>query len=293
MSFQARPLFLESLDVHRIEWVVVFAYFDETGTEGGNERLTAVAGYLFDKTGAERFWDAYEANVEPLLPVNPKGKQVGKKVFHASHCILGHEAYKGMKEDAREEIVNQLVLAINQSVIIGSVVAVEPGDYADGIAGKGGFSALINGQKVSLDPWVGSKYSACLMQCVQQINSWMDGQKIDGEIEYIFESGCDHQLEANGMMELVKKSPELTRRYRLKKHSFMCKGPDVPWLAPPDLLVWEWQRADLNAKEQYRKEWRMTLAELADAKPLAVRYMTPQSIGIHALVNAFYRVKLS
>ena len=41
---QRVPLFLHSLDVHRIYWVVVFAYFDETWVSGGCRALDRCRG---------------------------------------------------------------------------------------------------------------------------------------------------------------------------------------------------------------------------------------------------------
>src|SRR5690242_12500486 len=119
--FQERPLFLQSLDVHRTEWVVVFAYFDETGTSGGAERLTAVAGYLFTAEGADSFWELYKKNVEPLIPPD----EDGVRMFHASQCILGYPPFNVLLVDEREHIVNQLVAAIQNSVTMGTVVAIE------------------------------------------------------------------------------------------------------------------------------------------------------------------------
>jgi len=198
-----------------------------------------------------------------------------------------------MTESEREHIISQLVMAMKETVTMGAVVAVEPGDYADGLGATSGFDVQINGRAVGLGPWVGSKYSACLMRCVQQMSAWMDKQQLEAQVEYVFEAGCNHEAEAQQMMALVSKSRELTRRYRLKKYAFRFKGPDMPWFFASDLLAREWQRADLNRMEPHRKEWRMTMAELVDAKPHTASYLTPISIGIQAMVNSFYGVKLT
>ena len=286
--FQERPLFLESLDVHGIDWVVVFAYFDETGTSGGSERLTAVAGYLFDREGASKFLDLYRTNVEPLIPVDRRGV----RMFHAGPCALGYKPFDGMLEKDRERIISQLVSTIQDTVTMGAVVAVDPTEYADGLGDKSGFQVQRNGRKVGLGPWVGSKYSACLMRCIQQMSAWMDQETISEQVEYVFEAGCNHEDEAAQMLALVAKSRELTRRYHMKKYSFAFKGPDNPWFFAPDLMAWEWQRADLNRAEPHRKEWRMTMAELVEAKPHTALYLSPISIGIQAMVNSFYGVKI-
>ncbi len=66
---QEPNLFQVSLDVHGIDWVIVFAYFDET-FGGADNKLTAVAGYLFDADGVDLFRKLYQQNVEPYIPEN-------------------------------------------------------------------------------------------------------------------------------------------------------------------------------------------------------------------------------
>jgi hypothetical protein len=55
--FREEPnLVLDSLRVHHIDWLALFAYFDDTWG-GARRELRGWAGYLFDPAGAERFLD--------------------------------------------------------------------------------------------------------------------------------------------------------------------------------------------------------------------------------------------
>ena len=82
------------------------------------------------------------------------------------------------------------------------------------------------------------------------------------------------------MLDRIADSTERSRRYRWKTHSFVSKGPEHPWLFASDLYAWEWQRMDLNSEQRQRGEWRMTLADLFDAKPHLSSYLAPESVAI-------------
>ncbi|MGH9552840.1 MAG: hypothetical protein ACRD3W_25900, partial [Terriglobales bacterium] len=75
-------LFEDSLEILGIDWIIVFAFFDETGMHASAPD-TVVAGYLFSKDGAKNFRRMFEESIFPLLPPNKQGK----RIFHASKCI--------------------------------------------------------------------------------------------------------------------------------------------------------------------------------------------------------------
>jgi hypothetical protein len=56
-------VFEDSLEVHEIDWIVVFAYFDETGMHS-SALDTVVAGYLFSKDGAKNFRQLFQDNID-------------------------------------------------------------------------------------------------------------------------------------------------------------------------------------------------------------------------------------
>jgi hypothetical protein len=282
-----KSLFEISLQAFGIEWVVVFAYFDETGTSGGAERLTGVAGYLFDQAGVTKFRELYQAKVEPLIPPNDKGI----RVFSASGVNAGRDHYH-MPGRAKEAIFGAMVEALSETVIMGAVVAVTPEDYAEGIKGRY-IRVRSSDPRDSIALRAGSKYSACLLRCIEQINTWLDLEKrdVDGGIEYTFESGCNHHEEAHRIMTRIEQVPYLKAKYRWRKFSFVSKGPDNPWLAGPDYFAWEWQRYDRNAMEPEHGEWRTTIVPLIEAKPHIAKYLDPASVNIQALINAFYGLR--
>src|SRR5215469_16012250 len=96
-----QSLFEDSLDIHGIDWVVVFAYFDETGTHGSAPE-TVVAGYLFSKDGAKLFRRVFQQNIYPLLPPDKHGV----RMYRSTKCILGYDQFENMKTEEREHIVD-------------------------------------------------------------------------------------------------------------------------------------------------------------------------------------------
>jgi hypothetical protein len=109
---------------------VMFAYFDETGTSGGAERLTAVAGYLFDPDGRSLFLKMYQEEVEPLIPPDKQGR----RLYRTSTCLAGGVPFGALSVTEREHIVLQLAEVIKASVTLGAVVAITPDDYDVGVS---------------------------------------------------------------------------------------------------------------------------------------------------------------
>lgn len=269
----------ELVEVHGIEWLAVFAYFDETGMHGDAAPITAVAGYLFSKDGAKSFRRKFDETIYPLLPPNENGE----KTYRSAKCIPGRDQFSLLPEPEREHIVDLLVDAIKKSVVLGVCIAIKKEDYAKAIASSPKLREL-----------AGDKYSVCLIRCAENMAAWLDREKIPGRVHYLFEAGCAYQNEANAILAKISVSNELKTRYRWHGYSFVDKGPDVPQLFAPDLLAWEWQRAYINANNpQQYTEWRLTLKRLADGTPFIPEMETETSVGIRALINVFYGLTLS
>lgn len=265
----------ESMYAHSIEWGVVFAYFDETGMHGDAAPITAVAGYVFCKKGAELFNKMFQENITPLLPLDKNGN----KMYHSKSCIPTppRDYFKDVPQNVRERIVELLVDTIKKSVTLGVVIAIRREDYEEAIAAAPKLREL-----------AGSKYSVCLLRCIEYVSAWLDHEQMSGRVEYLFEDGCTDQIEAEAILKNISASNELMRRYRWRGRSFVVKSTNDPQLFASDLLAWEWQRAHINAMDSRHTEWRPTLEKLVDGTPHIPRYETPTSVGIRAIVNSFY-----
>src|SRR6266403_90806 len=100
--------------MHGVDWIAVFAYFDETGTHNAAP-ITAVAGYLFSKEGAKLFRRMFQDSISPLLPPDKHGE----KIYHSSKCIGGNDQFEPLSIPQREHIVDLLVEVIKKSMTLG------------------------------------------------------------------------------------------------------------------------------------------------------------------------------
>jgi hypothetical protein len=277
----------ESLRIHGIDWLVVFAYFDATYGGDSNDRLTAVAGYLFGLEGATMFRQFYDSRIDPLVPPDPK--KGNQKIFHSAACFDGSDPYFGIQRPIRECILARMAEAIRQSVTLGCIVAIEDSQWDLGQLGRYG-RLKVAGAPADMSHWVGSKYSLCLLRCIQGIADWMTQHGLEGPVEYVIESGDEDELQAAEMLSRAS-GTDLAKRLKLNKHSFARKDPETPGLFAPDYLAWEWQRMDRIAADPAAGEWRTVILDAMDTKPHIGSYLTEQSISVQSLVNAFHGLR--
>jgi hypothetical protein len=260
------------------------AYFDET-IGGARNALTAVAGYLFDSSGLERFTELYRNKVEPLLPIDDRGR----KLFRSAPCFDGRNQFFGIERPIRELILARMAAVIRESATVGVVVSIEQEEYEAGLSGRY-MSVRLNGEKAkSLQPWVGSKYSLCLLRCIHGLNDWLDRQGVEAPIEYTIEAGPNQreQEEAVAILQRIERSPSLSQKYRFGRYRFQAKAPDVPALFAADYFVWNWQRNDRAATSSEIGDWKSALIPLLESKPHLASDLTEQSVNTQALVNVF------
>jgi hypothetical protein len=283
---QERNLFKVSLDVHGIDWVVVFAYFDRT--RGGAHDMTAVAGYLFDNEGAAKFIDLYKQNVEPMLPPDKHGK----KIFHAASLFDRDDQFSGMERPIRECVISRMAEAIRDCVTVGIVVGIENTEYQEGLKGRYIRVRREGVDAKSLEPWVGSKYSLCLLRAIHGLNTWLDEQNIAGPIQYAMEAEeVAVQEQALAILARLHAAPKLRDSYRIGGYAFWPKSPEIPWLFAADYFGWWWQfseRVSANPEKDWHGDWESPVVPLIENKPHLASYLTEASVGTQALVNAFY-----
>ncbi len=250
------------MEVHGIDWIAVFAYFDETGMNR-RDPTNAVSGYLFDKAGAKRFREKYWRDIHSLIPPNKHGE----KIYHTGKCVRGYDEFETLEQPQREHIVDLMVDAICESCKLG-VTIVLPEDVRK--------EALSHWPNVEL--MAGRAYSQCLLRCMEYMMGAIIAEGWIGRIEYVFEAGSPYQQQTEELMAKIRRTKQFRERYRLHDYSFRDKGPDIPHLYAPDLLAWETQRAEINANNPQREEWRLTLQKLVGCVPHITRYMNVGSV---------------
>ena len=97
--------------------VALRAFFDETGTHDGHP-LTAVAGFVFDGAGLDKFEADWRKRTADL-----------KEPFHTVDCVNGRGQFKGWPEPQRLLLMHDLPEIIIQTRVCGFVSFIESNEY--------------------------------------------------------------------------------------------------------------------------------------------------------------------
>ncbi len=248
------------------------AYFDETGTHGAP--VVCVAGYLFDGGSAIRFEALHTERVKPLLPASAQG------TFHAANCFSRCTEFDSLNRTQSNDIFDAMIEVLKSTLMYGMLAEIETAVY----------EAEIKRLGPKVRRMVGSSYSICAIRCAQNVAEWLTENGIEGDVHYLFESGCQYAGEAAHFFKQIGRTPELKSRFRFGGCSFVTKQ-EAPQLQAADLLAWEWQRerATLTEPEKHHRERRLTLRRLAaNGHPHQLEHIS--NVGVFAIVNSFYGI---
>jgi hypothetical protein len=223
VSAPAKDSFLESLlaavsnfDGHIF---VLNAFFDETGTNQGH-RVTAVAGFLFDEEGLQRFnngWNKIGGDLkEPYRTydcANRKGQFENNPEWPPWRC---------------DQLMGGLAVVSSETRIAGFIASTQQTDFAKVSADMPGFSWLCR-----------SIYSVAVLQCLDMVG-WFARQRGEQDVHYWFESGDEHEEETRDIVKQASLDPILKKRFRYGGDTFVPKG-QLTALYSSDQLGWEWQ----------------------------------------------------
>jgi hypothetical protein len=163
------------------------AYFDESLTSDG-PRVMAVGGYLFT---AERSKALAFAWREVL-------NQYGLPFFHMVDCAHGAPPFKDLGKEACDDVARHMIRLIREHMEYGVAYAVDDAAYSE-----------LFPTNSLLESLSGTSYAHCCWACLASIGAWILGTHFEGEIAYFFEAGHKHQQEANALMNLIFKNPDL------------------------------------------------------------------------------------
>jgi hypothetical protein len=141
--------------------------------------------------------------------------------------------------------------------------------------------------------WIGSPYTACLMRCVETAGIVARQKRLDGSIDYVFESGCAKQKEASEFMTRLVNNPALKAGLRVGNFGFAAKSRQ-PILCTADFLCWEWQRNYVESTKagEVNGNWRSELKILLSPDPTEIypQKISKQSLSSQAITNAAHRI---
>jgi hypothetical protein len=210
------------------------AFFDES--EAG--LYFTVACYLFRKSKVRPFekeWGRMLKTANPPLPY-----------FRMSACNAGEYPFKEMDRDERDRVAREAIRIISKYAVYGHYVAVRP-DQFYAILGK--------------DSFVANPYTLGIYFCIMGIRNWADTHDKNALIGYFFESGCNHQGDAERFVSAIGLS-DRAPGFRYASHAFVQKEHSMPTQAA-DTLAWHSSK-NLNRYDAGHKFPRKDFAALLD-----------------------------
>ena len=210
---------------------IMEAYFDESGTHEGSPDI-CVAGYLFEKGNAI----ALDAAWRGML------KDKSLDCFRMSDCAHKTGPFKGWSESDTTNLEIRAIDLVRTCATHGFAASVAINDFH-----------LI--PKYSLFE---SAYSFACLQMFLGVQRWANANKFVGGVKYFFESGAQHESEADALMKKIFAHPQLKNDFRYSSHSFEGKA-NVVQLQCADLLAWHlftYNRRKRQGEIEKRKDFR-------------------------------------
>jgi hypothetical protein len=242
------------------------AFFDETGTHRGSP-VTCMGGYVFDEHGEDQFSAEWHEVLQPFT-------QCGIEFFHANKCYGLKGEFRNLNDEQRSALFTKLIILIRRTAKFGIISAIRDEIFASVM------------QRNKFQTFTGSKYTVCALRSLTLLEQWADEHRFDGRIVYLFESGNEHQGEADAMMQAIRKTPKMREAFRYQRHDFVGKAAFPP-LQAADMFVWLFQRWFCQKKQD------RFLKELLRDGGISHLYqeVTDLSLNMLALVNMHYGVK--
>lgn len=221
---------------------ILEAYFDESEREGG---IFCVAGYVFAPIQAHRFGKDWRRVMGHYWP------------FRMSELVAGKDKhtrptkFASLTIDQRNALLRKAIELINHRTMLAISIACNIHDVRRLSPGIKGFR---------------SAYSVCCYLCMMLLGKWIDEQKLHDRVAYVFEAGHAFQKEAEFLMRLCKKHPQLAAFGRYESHAFVAKE-DSAALQAADLYAWELGKFLDETVEQRRRDPRKSLKALVNPNP--------------------------
>lgn len=202
------------------------AYFDESGTHDDSP-FVCVAGYLFQKDNATALDTAWRGMLQ----------EKGLSFFRMSDCAHGTGPFQGWSKIDRTNLESRAIDLVRT--------------YA-----THGFAASVVVNDFYLIPNLGlfdSAYSFACLQMFLGVQWWANCNEFHDDVAYVFESGAQHQSEANAFMQKVFNHTQMRIDFRYSSHTFVDKA-SASQLQCADLLAWHWFTYNRRAQEGQKKK---------------------------------------
>lgn len=188
--------------------VVMVSYYD--ASEIGDH--LAIGGLLFRKKNIKPFEKEWRAML----------RKHGLTHFHMTDCNAGEGEYKTLERDERDASAREAIRLIIKYATKGVIFSVSKTDFAE-IIGSNGFMP----NPFTLGAW----YS------LFDTRYYADTNDTKARIAYVFESGDDHQSDAENLLTGISEEPTRAESFYYYGHAFLPKRTSLPTQAA-DILAW-------------------------------------------------------
>ncbi len=187
------------------------AYFDETNTHKGAERL-CVGGYIFHKEDAEE---------QAMRWADLLGKW-NLPYFHMVDCAHNCGAFSHLDKTECDMAAREAIQIIKGTASAGIGVTVLESEYLEIVPASKSF---------------GSAYDTCARDVITGVASWIENTGFEGYMHYYFEEGTDTESNASFCILQMVRDKEIRKESCYDGHSFVSKIRS-PGVQAADILAW-------------------------------------------------------
>jgi hypothetical protein len=207
---------------HRVElgrkFMILTAYFDESGTHGGSDTCI-MAGFV----GSVAQWRKYEKRVGKLF------RRSRVDVFHAIDVRRGDKDFKGWTVDRKVKFLDEFYHIINETVELGVISILKEADYKY-------YLELFRPRKAKAASRYAILFRSCLAALIERSSQKEDWTKNIHKLGIVVEDGC---VNVNDAVRLHKEFSVRNESYKkmMPTITFASKQGCLP-IASVDLYAY-------------------------------------------------------
>lgn len=256
---------------------VIRTYFDESASV--SDRVLTVAGVLLNTPHSRKLNRLWKHVLD----------EYGLDHFHMTDCANGAPPYDVLGGPKCDQLARKLISAIRGHVEFQTAISMNVSDYAE-CARTVSFESGIDFLRA-----FGGPYSFLVQMCMHAMADYSDAKDSTEQITYYLEQGHACQSEADGILGRIYLSPEVVRRLRYYKHSFVPKfGPNgMRLLQVADVLAWEWMRDRCEQVERaHVRPRRLSLAYLLKNRLERVEHLRASEILVRQRESLAFNINV-
>lgn len=250
------------------------AFLDGTRLDASGHQAFGLAAVLFSADALPAF------ELEWVTRLS-----MAQRPFHATACHAGRGAFHGVSRPEREILLHDLAAIIAKHRGPGFIGSVKLAAYE-----------AYRRESPREARHIGSPYSVCALGILDRCRGYLDecGEQDDG-VHYIVEMGDLGLVDAMNRLLALSLNEHARRSFRLASFAAHPKGA-FAGLEAADLVAWAWRRSYSDAIRNGGdglSPWHPVFKALfgPSSPPIMLAsYNGPISLGIRAMVNAFYRL---